>query len=256
MLGFLNIRVERRQPTGVPMAGERILVVEDEIGVLEMTLEVMRSSSENYEVQGATDAPSALAKARSWKPDLILLDLNLGRRFDGLDVCRAIRADPSLSDVGVVVLTGELLDTAEAMLLDAGADDYVRKPHFTPQLLDSRVRAVLRRTRKGTASSLRHGPLIMNAARREASINDAVVPLTPTEFDILHRLAINADRAMARHELLDRGGELGTEDRTVDVHILSIRRKLKRNDWLIQTVFGVGYRLGTGATQAPRRSVT
>jgi len=226
------------------MAGERILIVEDEAGVLEMTLEVMRHSSEGYQVAGVRDAPAALEKIRSWKPDLVLLDLNLGRRFDGLDVCREIRADPAIADVGVVVLTGELMDTAEAMLLDAGADDYVRKPRFTPQLLDSRVRAVLRRTRKGSARALRHGPLILNGARREASLKGKRLPLTPTEFGILHTLAVNDDRVLERHELLDRGGEPGQLDRTVDVHILAIRRKLGRYHWLIETVFGVGYRLG------------
>ena len=234
------------------MAGERILIVEDEPGVLEMTLEVMRHCSEAYEVEGVQDAKAALQKIRAWKPDLILLDLNLGRRFDGLEVCREIRADPKISDVGVIILTGELLETAEAMLLDAGADDYVRKPHFTPQLLDSRVRAVLRRTRKGSSSSLRHGPLLMNAARREASINERLMPLTPTEFGILHKLAVNADRVLARRELLDRGADSGAVDRTVDVHILAIRRKLGPNGWLVETVFGVGYRLGTVPKAAAR----
>jgi len=232
------------------MAGERVLVVEDEPGVLEMTLEVVRSSPEGYEARGAGDVATALKEVESWKPDLVLLDLNLGRRFDGLEICRAIRGGPATADVAVVVLTGESMDTAESMLLDAGADDYIRKPHFTPQLLSSRVRAVLRRTRKSTAGTLRRGPLILNPGRREASLEGQPLALTPTEFDILHNLAVNSDRALERHELLDRGDIPSAVDRTVDVHILAIRRKLGRHDWLVETVFGVGYRIGASPEAA------
>lgn len=234
------------------MAGERILIIEDELGVLDVTREVIESSPEGYLVEGASDVPSALERIREWHPDLVVLDLNLGRRFDGLEICREIRSGATTSNVAVIVLTGESMDTAESMLLDAGADDYIRKPHFTPALLSSRVRAVLRRTHKSSASMLRRGPLILNPARREATLDGAALALTPTEFAILHTLAVNSDRAMERHELLDRGGAPSAVDRTVDVHILSIRRKLGRQDWLIQTVFGVGYRLGTmPATAAP-----
>jgi len=234
------------------MSGERLLVVDDEAGVREMTLEVVRSLPEGYSVHGAGTVEEALEQVRSWKPDLVLLDLNLGRRFDGLEVCRAIRGGASTSDVAVIVLTGESMDTAESMLLDAGADDYIRKPHFTPQLLASRVRAVLRRTRKGSASTLRRGPLILNPGRREATLEGAPLALTPTEFDIIHNLAVNSERALGRHELLDRGGAPSAVDRTVDVHILSIRRKLGRHDWLVQTVFGVGYRIGSSPEAARR----
>lgn len=234
------------------MSGERLLVVEDEPGVREMTLEVVRSLPEGYSVRGASTVEEALEQVRSWKPDLVLLDLNLGRRFDGLEVCRTVRGGASTADVAVIVLTGESMDTAESMLLDAGADDYIRKPHFTPQLLASRVRAVLRRTRKGSASTLRRGPLILNSGRREATLEGEPLSLTPTEFDILHTLAVNSERAMGRHELLDRGGTPSAVDRTVDVHILSIRRKLGRHDWLVQTVFGVGYRIGSSPEAARR----
>lgn len=227
------------------MAGERILIIEDEAGVLDVTREVMQRSPEGYEVQGAGDVATALEKIRDWYPDLVVLDLNLGRRFDGLEICREIRSGATTSNVAIIVLTGESMDTAESMLLDAGADDYIRKPHFTPALLSSRVRAVLRRTHKSSASTLRRGPLILNPARREATLDGAALSLTPTEFGILHSLAVNSDRAMERHELLDRGGAPSAVDRTVDVHILSIRRKLHPQDWLVQTVFGVGYRLGT-----------
>ncbi len=232
------------------MAGERILVVEDEPGVMAMTREVLESGDEAYEVTGASDPAAALDRIYADRPDLVLLDLNLGRRFDGLDVCRAVRANAQTADVPIIVLTGELLDDAETMLLDAGADDYLRKPRFTPRLLLSRVRAVLRRTSQETSEPLRHGPLTLDPGRREARLEGAPLGFTPTEFDILRRLLTDRDRALERHELLDRGGQPGEKaiDRTVDVHVLSMRRKLGRHDWLIETVFGVGYRLGT----APR----
>lgn len=238
------------------MSGERLLVVEDEPGVREMTLEVVRSLTEGYSVRGAGTVEEALEQARVWKPDLVLLDLNLGRRFDGLEVCRAIRGSAATADVAVIVLTGEAMDTAESMLLDAGADDYIRKPHFTPQLLASRVRAVLRRTRKGSASTIRQGPLILNLARREATLDGQPLALTPTEFDIVHNLALNSERALERHELLDRGGTPSAVDRTVDVHILAIRRKLGRYGWLVQTVFGVGYRIGSSPEPASKEGTS
>ena len=234
------------------MAGERILVVEDEPGVLDVTLEVVRSSPEGYVVEGARSVEEALEKVRAWEPDLVLLDLNLGRRFDGLKICKAIREDPDRAGIAIIVLTGESMDTAESMLLDAGADDYIRKPHFAPKLLASRVRAVLRRTHKDADTLLRRGPLGLDPARREATLDGAPLSLTPTEFDILHNLTRNADRALERHELLDRGGAPSAVDRTVDVHILSIRRKLGEHDWLVQTVFGVGYRIGSSPEAARR----
>lgn len=234
------------------MTGEKILIVEDEVGVLHMTMEVMRSAREGYEVEGVRDAIAGWAAVLRMRPALVLLDLNLGRRFDGLELCKRIRRDPETSHIAVVILTGELMDAAEAMLLDAGADDYVRKPHFTPQLLESRVRAVLRRTRAQSASSVEHGPLTLHPGRREALLLGRPVPLTPTEFDILFKLGTNPERALARPELLDRGdGTSSVVDRTVDVHVLSIRRKLGPCDWLVETVFGVGYRLGKMPESAP-----
>jgi DNA-binding response OmpR family regulator len=234
------------------MAGERILVVEDEPGVLDLAMEVMRSAREGYVVEGATDARSGLEAIRRRKPDLVLLDLNLGRRFDGLELCKRIRSDPATTDIAVVILTGEVLEGAESMLLDAGADDYIRKPHFTPQLLESRVRAVLRRTLGSPSATVTHGPLALDPARREVRVGDRPVHLSPTEFDILYQLARHPDRALARRELLELGHhQTHAIDRTIDVHVLSIRRKLGEHQWLIQTVFGVGYRLGTSATAPP-----
>lgn len=230
------------------MAGARILVIEDEPGTRQMTLDVLMALDETSECAGVGDSATALQAVLRYRPDLVLLDLNLGQRFDGLEICRQIRANAKIAHTGIIVFTSEPASEAEPMLLDAGADDYIRKPEFSPQLLASRVRAVLRRVNSmGTASMLRHGPLSLDPERHEAMIEGEPVGLTPTEFEILAKLVRNKDRALRRNELLERGdaGADGRKvDRTVDVHVLSIRRKLGRYDWIVDTVFGVGYRLG------------
>ncbi len=227
------------------MAQERVLVVEDEPGVLEMTLQVLEAMPERFQLSGVRTAKEAIDRLDRDRPHVVLLDLNLGRRFDGLDICRTIRENPRLRHTAVIVLTGELMDAAESMLLDAGADDYVSKAHFTPRLLESRLRAVLRRTLKEETRKITHGPLQLDPARREAVVDDRDIRLTPTEFDLLYKLASTPDKALTRRELLDRGSGASAIERTVDVHVLSIRRKLGRHDGLVETVFGVGYRVGT-----------
>lgn len=225
------------------MREKRILVVDDEVGVLKMIREVLLRADEGYEVECVQDRDAVTDATCRFEPNLILLDLNLGGRFDGLDVCRELRASPKTRSVPVIIITGELMDAAESTLLDAGADDYIRKAQFTPKLLESRVRAVLRRTSPTTRRVIEHGPLVLRPGRREALLAGRVVPLTPTEFSILLKLADNSDRVLEREELLHSSDN--ALSRTVDVHVLSIRRKLKEFDWLVQTVFGHGYRIGT-----------
>lgn len=238
------------------MTGARILVIEDEPGTRQMTLDVLLELDETSEAAGVGDRSTATQAVLRYRPDIVLLDLNLGQRFDGLEVLREIRANPSIAQTGVIVFTSEPASEAEPMLLDAGADDYIRKPEFNPQMLGSRVRAVLRRVRgPGAAALTRHGPLSLDPERREALIEGEPIGLTPTEFEIISKLVANKDRAMRREELLERAAIAkgdGKVDRTVDVHVLSIRRKLGRHDWIVDTVFGVGYRLGTPPTASAR----
>lgn len=230
------------------MAGARILVIEDEPGTRQMTLDVLLALDETYEAAGVGDRETALQAVLRYRPDVVLLDLNLGRRFDGLDICREIRGNPAIANTGIIVFTSEPASEAEPMLLDAGADDYIRKPQFNPQMLASRVRAVLRRIRtEGPDALMRYGPLSLDPDTRMATVEGDPVGLTPTEFEILSKLLQNKHRAMRREELLERDGpepKDGKVDRTVDVHVLSIRRKLGRHEWIVDTVFGVGYRLG------------
>lgn len=227
------------------MSKGSVLVIEDEALVRDMILEVLRG--DGYEVVGAADGMTGFRRVQEAPPDLVVLDLNLPEKMRGLDICRQIRSDPAVSGTAVLVLTGNKEEQFEAALFDAGADEYIRKNDFKPHLFLRRVAAVLRRASASTSNVIQNGPLTIHPARREVMLETEPINLTPTEFDILYKLASNPDRAHSRRELLDRGaeGEDATVDRTVDVHILSIRRKLQKYSWLISTVWGVGYRLGS-----------
>jgi len=228
------------------MAQGRILVIEDEDLLRGMILEVL--ATDGYETAEAADERTAMRLVRELTPDLVVLDLNLPAHMKGLDICRQIREDPGTNHIAVLVLTGNKGDEYEAAMFDAGADEYIRKADFKPQLFLRRVAAVLRRATQTGNAAVQAGPLTIYPARREALVDGEALSLTPTEFDLLCKLASNPERAISRKELLDRGGE-GDDpavDRTVDVHILAIRRKLKGFAWLVSTVWGVGYRLGAG----------
>jgi DNA-binding response OmpR family regulator len=226
------------------MSKGQILIIEDEDLLRGMILEVLESGG--YETAEAADETTAMRLVRELVPDLVVLDLNLPAVMRGHEICRAIRADPATKHIAVLVLTGNKGDEYETALFDAGADDYIRKSDFKPQLFLRRVAAVLRRATQTGDATLQAGPLTIFPARREVMVDGRELSLTPTEFDILYKLASNPERAISRRELLDRGGE-GEDpavDRTVDVHILAIRRKLKDASELVATVWGVGYRLG------------
>lgn len=227
------------------MSKGRILVIEDEELLRNMILEVL--GTDGYETAGASDAHEGMRLIRDHGPDLVVLDLNLPAHMKGLDICREIRGDPGTSHMAVLVLTGNKGDEYETTMFDAGADEYIRKQDFKPQLFLRRVAAVLRRATQTGNSALQAGPLTVYPARREVLVDGEPVSFTPTEFDIVYKLASHPERAISRRELLDRGdGDDAAVDRTVDVHILAIRRKLGDHSWLISTVWGVGYRLGAG----------
>jgi two-component system phosphate regulon response regulator PhoB len=233
----------------------RIVVVEDQVEVRQMVLQVLEEAG--FDATGAGDGPAGLAAVRDVRPDLLLLDVRLPGGFSGRDVLRRLRSEAATAHLPIVVLTGQEDDQLELTLLEEGADDYIRKNQFRPRILVERIRAVLRRAgTSAAAKTVRTEHLVIHPARREAIVDGKPVNLTPTEFDILLKLASNPDRALPRREMIDRGGPDGVEgertdddqggdDRTVDVHILSIRRKLGRFAWLVSTVWGVGYRLGS-----------
>jgi two-component system alkaline phosphatase synthesis response regulator PhoP len=189
------------------------------------------------------DGPSGLKAARSFKPDLIILDIMLPG-IDGIELLSRLRRE---SGVYVILLTAKTEETDKIVGLSVGADDYVTKP-FSPRELTARVKAALRRIQAGVASdseasvySFRY--LRMDVGARLVTVNENPIELTAIEFDLLRALIEHRGRVLSREQLLEKvwGGEYFGEQRVVDVHLGHVRQKLGRDD-LIVTVRGVGYR--------------
>ncbi|MGI9032760.1 MAG: response regulator transcription factor [Acidimicrobiales bacterium] len=219
-----------------------IVVVEDDRHIADLVELYLRP--EGFRVVQAADGPAGLEAVRAQRPRLVILDVGLPGGMDGLEVCRRLRAT---SDVPVVMLTARDGEIDRVLGLELGADDYVAKP-FAPRELVARVKAILRRTEAGPRDApevLGVGGLEVDVGRREVRRGDEVVPLATREFDLLRYLAENAGLALSRQQLLD--GVWGPgwygDERTVDVHVRQLRKKL--GDALpLATVWGVGYRLG------------
>jgi DNA-binding response OmpR family regulator len=222
----------------------RILVVDDD----RKTVELVRIylEKEGYRVLCAYDGPEALELARREKPDLIVLDLMLPGT-DGLEVCRILRSE---SDIPVIMLTARTTEADRLKGLDLGADDYVTKP-FSPRELAARVKAVLRRTvdellYRGP-TQVTYGDLQVNFPRQEVKVGGRVVHLTPTEFRLLATMVREPGRVFSRGQLIERvlGYDFEGTERTIDVHILNLRRKIEANPdrpRYIKTIYGAGYR--------------
>jgi len=222
----------------------RILVVEDEAIIVEVVRDSLAGTG--HEVRAALDGTKALEVIDGWAPELLVLDLNLGGDVSGLDVCRHVRTHEHTHGILIVVLTGETGDELELTLFDAGADDFVRKQRFRAGLFRRRIEAVLRRaTSEPREEKLELGPLRLDPARRHATLGGTGLRLTPTEFDIVHKLVVNHERIVSRQELLDRGSGLQdpATSRAVDMHVKQIRKKLGSHAGMIGTVYGKGYRL-------------
>jgi DNA-binding response OmpR family regulator len=192
---------------------------------------------EGYDVATAGDGVRALEVAREQEPHLVVLDLMLPR-MDGLEVCRRLRDG---GNPAVIMVTARSTEEDKLTGLDLGADDYVTKP-FSPRELMARIRAVLRRAAE--EDLLESGGIAVDRLRREVTVDGALVPVTPTEFRLLEALMRAAGRTFTRQELVTRafGDEYDGLDRTVDVHVMNLRKKLGEAGKAIVTVFGVGYR--------------
>jgi two-component system, OmpR family, alkaline phosphatase synthesis response regulator PhoP len=232
----------------VTMARERVLVVDDERDILELV--TYNLEKEGYHVTAVATGEDALAAARTGMPDVVILDLMLPG-VDGLEVCRRLKGDPKTRHIPIVMLTAKGDEVDVVAGLELGASDYVTKP-FSPRVLTARIRAVLRRGDEveDNEATVRIDDLAIHPGRHQVLVGDRVVELTATEFRILLFLARRPGWVFTRQQLVDaaQGDDVFVSDRfvtdrSVDVHIVSLRRKLGCGGGRIETVRGVGYRL-------------
>ncbi|GAA0445043.1 DNA-binding response regulator [Actinoplanes capillaceus] len=225
----------------------RILVADDDpkhAQLIRLYLE-----REGHQVLTVGDGRAALEQARARRPDLLVLDWMMPE-VDGLDVCRILRADPdpALADVAILLVTARSGENDMLLGLDIGADDYLSKP-VSPRELTARIRALLRRTRGAEATEvLRVGELEVDTPRFEVRVAGDPVRLTAKEFGILELLAREPGRVFTRGQILDKtfGFENEVSERTVDAHVVNLRRKIEVNPAeprYVQTVYGRGYRM-------------
>ncbi len=219
-----------------------VLVVEDELKIARLVRDYLQQAG--FAVLEAADGASALAMARSEKPDMVVLDLGLPE-VDGLDVTRRLRA---ASAVPIIMLTARSEESDRIVGLELGADDYIVKP-FSPKELVARIRAVLRRADAtlGGGELVRAGPITIDIPKMRVTIGEDEVELTATEFQLLLTLARHPGRIYTRAQLLDalHGVSFESYERSVDAHVKNIRRKIEpdpRRPKMVLTVYGVGYK--------------
>jgi two-component system, OmpR family, alkaline phosphatase synthesis response regulator PhoP len=230
------------------MSNKKVLVVDDDVKIVELVK--LYLNRDGYTVLTAYDGKEALRLARESHPDLIVLDIMLPE-MDGLQICRIIRAE---SAVPIILLTARTTEQDRIAGLDLGADDYVTKP-FSPKELAARIRAVFRRT---PDEALQLGPeevsfgnLSVNFLKHEAYLDTRALNLTPVEFKLLGVLIREPNRVFSRSQLIEKvlGYDFDGFDRTIDVHILNLRRKLEPDAGhpkYIKTVYGSGYKFTGG----------
>ncbi|MGE3537698.1 MAG: response regulator [Candidatus Tectimicrobiota bacterium] len=223
----------------------RVLVVDDEPDLLELVSYNLGKAG--YDVACVTSGEEALAHVRTHLPALVLLDVWLPG-LDGLEICKALRRDPHTAAIPIVMLTARSEDADVVAGLELGADDYLTKP-FSTRILLARIKAVLRRRQDdGTLETpLIYNDVVIQPGRYEVRLGPELIHLTPTEFHILHFLARRPGWVFTRYQIVDavRGEDAEVTERSVDVHVAAIRRKLGEYRELIETLRGVGYRFKT-----------
>ncbi len=235
------------EPAPAPL---RALVVDDEPPLVRLVSSYLER--DGFQVQTAGDGQQAVELARTFKPEVIVLDLMLPR-VDGIEACRQIR---TFSDAYIVMLTARAEEVDKLIGLSIGADDYLTKP-FSPRELVARIRAMLRRPRAAPSTNRppepvrQVGELTVDPAAREVHLGGRPVELTRLEFDLLDALSERPRVVLSRHQLLERawGPDWVGDEHLVDVHIANLRRKLgddPRQPRHILTVRGIGYRMGAG----------
>lgn len=224
------------------MPKPKILIIEDERALVEpLSYNLQR---EGFEVLTAFDGLDGLRQAQAKLPDLIVLDLMLPVK-PGLEVCRELRSGPRTRSIPIIMLTAKAEESDQVIGFALGADDYVTKP-YSMRVLIERIRKELRhrRAQEETGEVLSCAGVVIDRHRHRAYHDDEELVLTPTEYRLLETMIRQAGRAFTRHELMDQaiGEDAVVLERTIDVHVKSLRKKLGEAADLIETVRGVGYR--------------
>jgi two-component system alkaline phosphatase synthesis response regulator PhoP len=226
---------------------KKIFIVDDEPQIVKVLKAYLEKAG--FQVVTASDGKVALATYQREKPDFLILDLNLPG-MDGLDICKAIRRD---STVPILMLTARVEETDRLIGLELGADDYVIKP-FSPREVVARVKTIFRRTTAEPSKPeiIQVGQIMIDQEQHSVSLAGRAIDLTPTEFEILVTLAKQPKRVFSRLQIMEQaqGDAFEGYERTIDAHIKNIRLKLEPNPKkpvYIQTVFGLGYKLGAGS---------
>ena len=237
----LNLANRTNKGYPAPMGKRKILLVEDEKPIREMVFFALDGNQ--YEIVEAVDGSQASEYLNANVPDLVLMDWMLPD-VSGLELVRRIKRDELLADVPVIMLTAKTEEHNKINGLDAGADDYMTKP-FSVKELSARIRAVLRRSDVGDNNRLSNGVLVLDLDKQTVLINEHELDTGPTEFKLLEFFMTHPEKVYSRAQLLDFvwGRSKFVEERTVDVHILRLRKLLKPHgcDKMIQTVRGYGY---------------
>jgi two-component system phosphate regulon response regulator PhoB len=224
----------------------KILVVDDEADVLDMLVINLRAGG--FNVVAVDDSQAALAKARSEAPSLIILDLMLPK-MSGLEICKVLKTEVDTRHIPIIMLTAKAEEVDKIVGLELGADDYVTKP-FSPRELLLRVNRSLRRgkDKKPGVERLTIGELVLDHDRHQVTVKSEPVELTATEFKLLALLMDRRGRVQGRDRLLNDvwGYESVIDTRTVDTHVRRLREKLGSLASYIETVRGIGYRIGDG----------
>lgn len=229
------------------MPKKRILIVEDERDMTELV--ALRLKKEGFSVDVAFNGNDGHRLIQSDPPDLVLLDLMLPG-MSGTELAQKLRNDPRTAEIPIIMVTAKSEESDVVVGLSIGADDFVTKP-FSMSVLMARVSAVLRRTGtpggQGTKRSIKIGPINIDQERHQAEVDGESLTLTLTEFRLLSALAAARGRVLTRNQLIDQaiGMDAVVTDRTIDVHLTSLRRKLGGARKYLKTVRGVGYRMVT-----------
>lgn len=229
------------------MKNKKIMVVDDEADIRELIR--FNLEKEGFEVVSVSDGETALEEARLRQPDLILLDVMLPG-MDGVEVCFKLKSDVAFKSIPIVMLSAKSDESDQLVGLKIGADDYLVKP-FSPKVLVAKIGAIIRRGDVVSSSSVDEEPVIrfkglyMNPNDFSVSYKEAPLKLTAVEYKILYFLARKPGRVYTRERIIEqvRGDDVIITGRTVDVHILSLRRKLGDAADLIETVRGIGYKV-------------